>query len=109
MEEKNRKILFIWTEVICLTILIPIFYWATTKLILIPIGETFYHLSKERPFSPWFVVLGVLIIDIGWVILMRLFPKNEHHAKVILTILLFTLSASIISCFWILSALEGAF
>lgn len=109
MEEKNRRTLFVCLEVVCLTILLPIFYWATLKLLYIPLGEIFYHPSKEPIISRWIFAMAILICDAVWIILMTLCPKNERHAKVILTLLVLTISASVLSCFVVLNALEGAF
>lgn len=109
MEERNREILLVCLEVICLTVFLPIFYWGSLKLLYIPLGEIFYHPSKEPVISRWIFALTILLLDIIWIILMKLCPKNKRHAKVILTLLVLTFSASVLSSFWVLDALEGAF
>ncbi len=108
MEEKKRKILLICLEVICLAILLPVFYWATLKLLLFPIADAFY--SSISPTIPlWLFVMLTFVFDAGWIMLMTLCPKSERHAKVILTLLVLTFSASLLSTIAVCNALEGVF
>ena len=109
MEEKNKKILLVCLEVICIATLMPIFYWSALKLLYIPLGKIYYS-SSIKPIIPlWLFVILILICDAGWIALMKLCPKSERHAKVIMTLLVLTFSASVLSCFVVLNALEGAF
>lgn len=109
MEEKKRKILFVCLEVVCLSLLLPTFYWGTLKLVLAPI-EYAYYSSRAEPFIPiWGVVVLVLAIDAIWIVLMKLCPKDKIHIKVVLTLLVLTVSAAILSGFVVIEALSKAF
>jgi len=109
MEEKKRKILFVCLEVVCLAILLPLFYWGTLKLVLAPIEYTYYS-SRAEPFLPiWGVVVLILAIDVIWIALMKLCPKDKIHIKVVLTLLVLTVSAAVLSGFVVIEALSKAF
>ncbi len=109
MEEKKRKILFVCLEVICLVLLLPTFYWGTLKLVLVPIENTYYT-SRANPILPiWGVVVLILAMDAIWIILMKLCPKDKIDTKVVLTLLVLTASAAILSGFVVVEALSKAF
>lgn len=109
MKENSRKILLVCLEVVCLAILLPTFYWGTLKLVLAPI-ENAYYTSRPEPILPiWGVVVLILAIDIIWIVLMKLCPKGTIHIKVVLTLLVLTLSAAILSGFVVIEALSKAF
>jgi len=108
MEEKKQKILLVCLEVICIVTLMPIFYWSALKLLYIPIADIFY--TSKKPIIPlWLFVMLILVCDAGWIKLMMLCPKSERHIKLILTLLVLTFSASLLSCIVVCNALEGAF
>ena len=109
MEEKKRKILLVCLEVVCLALLLPTFYWGTLKLVLAPIENTYYT-SRANPILPiWGVVVLILAIDAIWIVLMRLCPKNKFDTKIVLTFLVLTVSAAILSGFVVIEALSKAF
>ena len=108
MQEKKRLILLICLEVVSLAIMIPIIYCGTIKLLMVPIGEAFYPLER-RCMAVWMVFLAILLLDVLWIVLMRLCPRDKIHVKVVLTSLVLVLSAAVLSCFVVLTALEGAF
>lgn len=107
MEEKKRQSLLIALEAISLGILLPIFYWGTVKLLFVPlVDSTYYPHHKVSTLVAFLVVLG---FDTLWIVLMRLCPRNTIHVKVVLTVLVLTVSAAILSCFVIADALDKAF
>jgi len=109
MQEKNQKILLISLEVISLAIILPIFYWGTLKLVLAPIEDAYYT-SRADPILPiWGVVVLILSIDAIWIVLMKLCPKDKIHIKLVLTLLVLTLSAAVLSGFFVIEALSKAF
>ncbi|HLB73436.1 MAG TPA: hypothetical protein VJJ98_05420 [Sedimentisphaerales bacterium] len=109
MQEKKQKILLISLEVISLAALLPIFYWGTLKLVLAPI-EDMYYTSRAHPILPiWGVIVLILVIDAIWIVLMKLCPKDKIHIKVVLTLLLLTVSAAVLSGFVVIEALSKAF
>ncbi|MHC4154932.1 MAG: hypothetical protein ACYST6_08435 [Planctomycetota bacterium] len=108
MQEKKRLILLICLEIISLAIMIPIIYCGTIKLFFGPIDDAFY--PYERRLIPvWMVFIAILLLNVLWIILMRLCPRDTIHVKVVLTSLVLVLSAAVLSCFVVLGALEGAF
>ncbi len=111
MQEKKRKILLICLEVVSLAIILPIFYWGTVKLLLGPIEDTFYpHMPYQQRFvSTWIASFAILAFDTIWIVLMKLCLRDKIHVKVVLTLLVLTFSASVLSCFIIVDALTGAF
>lgn len=108
MQEKSQKILLICLEVISLAILLPLFYWSIVKLLLHPIGYMFYphDLYEYRIVSTWMVWVVILFFDAIWIILMKKYLRGKVHIKVVLTLLILTFSAAVISCFVILDALS---
>lgn len=114
MQEKNRKTLLICLEVVSLAILVPVLYCGTVKLLLGPrenigpIEEIFYpHMPyQHRIVSTWMFFGFILVINVIWIILMKKCLRNKIHVKVVLTLLVLTISAAVISCFVILDALS---
>jgi len=104
MQEKKRKILLISLEVISLAIILPIFYWYTLKLVIDPIE---IHVFEVIPTMLFFLI--VIGFDILWIVLMRACPRINIHIKVVLTVLILTLSASFLTCLIVLQALSDAF
>jgi hypothetical protein len=109
MKESRHRILFICLEVVCLATLLPVFYWGTLKLVLAPI-ENMYYTSHANPILPiWGVVVLILAIDTIWIVLMRLCPKDKFDIKIVLTLLVLTVSAAVLSGFVVIEALSKAF
>jgi len=109
MQRKKQKILLMCLEIISLAIILPIFYWGTLKLVLAPIEDTYYT-SRADPILPiWGVVVFILAIDAIWIVLMKLCTKDKIHIKVVLTLLVLTLSAAVLSGFVVIEALSKAF
>lgn len=112
MQEKKQKILLICLEAISLAILLPVFYWGAVRFMLRPIGKIFYPPDLYygyRVISAWMVFVFILVFNAIWVTLMKLCPQDKTHIKVVLTLLVLTFSASVLSCFIVLDALEGTF
>jgi hypothetical protein len=109
MKQKNPKILLICMEVISLGIIIPIIYCGTLKLLMVPIADAFYSRYPHPYEHRWIIFPAVLLLDVLWIILMRLCPRDKIHVKVVLTLLILALSASVLSCFVICHALGAAF
>jgi len=107
MQENKQKILLICLEVISLAVLLPIFFCGTFKLLFIPLVDVIYY--PHRKVSTLMAFLIVLGFDFVWIVLMRLCPRDKFHVKVVLTLLVLTLSAVILTCFVWADALEGAF
>jgi hypothetical protein len=99
--------LLICLEVISLIILLPIFYCGTVKSLFTPLVDVIYY--PQRKISTLMAFLVVLGFDAAWIILMRLCPKNEIHVKVVLTLLVLTFSAVILTCFILADFLNGIF
>ena len=114
MQEKTKKILLISLEAISLAILLPILYCGTIKLLLGPrdgigpIERIFYpHMPyQNRIVSTWMVFVFFLVINAIWIILMKKCLPKKINVKVVLTLLVLTISAAVISCFVILDALS---
>ncbi len=96
MQDKKRKNPLSRLGIVCLVILIPIVYWRTTLLLFQPM-----NLYTPLWFSPQLGLLVIVGFDIMWVILMKLCPLKCTKVKIVLTVLVLTLSASVITC-WIL-------
>ena len=92
MQEKNPKISLTPFEIVLLAILIPIIYLGA----VISIFGKEYNLPW-RMVSVRLVVFIVLGFDMIWVILMKFWPLKYTRAKVLLTLLVLTLSAIILT------------
>lgn len=96
-------------EVVLLAIILPIFYCGTLKVAMTSI-EKMYYTSRTHPILPiWGVVVLILAIDVIWIVLMKLCPRDKFHVKVVLTFLVLTLSAAGLSGFVVTEALSKAF
>jgi len=92
MEEEKRKFPLSSFEVVCLAIILPVIYLGSVLLIY---GKE-YHL-------PWrivYIVAGeaaaitiILAFDVVWVIMVLLRAQKRTRTKLILTLLVLTLSA----------------
>ena len=102
MQEKTRKILLIFLEVISLAILLPKLFWGTVKLLLGSIEVS--NLNNIVP--TWMVFVFILVFNAIWFMLMKLCPRDKIHVKVVLTLLVLTFSAAVLFCF---IYLKGAF
>jgi len=107
MEEKIRKTLSICLEILCLSVLLPLFYWGSFKLLFVPLSDlTYYPNQKISLLTAFIIVLG---FDAIWLILMKLCYKGKTHIKLIITFFVLAFSAVILTCFVIAEALKGAF
>ena len=112
MQEKKRKILLICLEVISMAIFLPVFYWGSVRFMLKPTGNMFYPPDLHREHHivyTWMVFVFILVFNVIWFLLLALCPREKVHAKIVLTLLVLTFLASVLSCFVALDALEGAF
>ncbi len=108
MEEKYHKILSICLEILCLAILLPLFYWGSVKLLFVPIAECAYY-PNEEAISLLMAFVIVLSFDAIWLLLMKFCFRRKTHIKVIVTLYVMAFSAVILTCFVIANALGGAF
>jgi hypothetical protein len=107
MRYNKRTILLICLEVVSLGVMIPLIYWSACKLLFIPLCDAVT--GSRSKISAGAVALMVLVFDVVWIILMRLCPRGQIHVKIVLTLLVLTLSAVVVSCLFVATALEGAF
>jgi hypothetical protein len=107
MEEKKCKILFVCLEIICLVILLPLFYWGSVKLLFVPLSDLTYYPNQKISILTAFII--VLSFDAIWLILMKLCFKGKAHIKLIITLFVLAFSAVILTCFVLAEALKGAF
>jgi hypothetical protein len=102
MQENKRKLSLTWWEIVCLAILALIVYFGGTMLL----GK-----QMNLHLGPWFFTpVGLLVVlgfDIIWVVLMKLWPLQNVKVKLVLTVLVLTLSVSVITCWILLNALSG--
>ena len=108
MDAKKRKILLIFMEVTSLAMSLPLLYWGTLNLILAPIENAYY--TSRVPIIPiWGVVALIIVVNIIWIMLMKLCPKEKIDVKIVLTLLVLTVSVAILSGFVVIEALSKAF
>lgn len=104
MQEKSPKIPLTPFEVVFLAILSLIIYLSTFILLREPIE---YYVFEEIP--TWLVFLVILGFDVAWTIGVCLWPLKNIKVKIVLTVIVLTLSASILTCLYVLHILRGAF
>ena len=102
MQEKKRKFPFTPLETILLAILTPIIYLGTTMLLFKPMNSVY----MPDWFFSWLGFFIVLGFDVVWVVIMRLWPLKNIKVKIVLTVLVITLSASVLTCWVALNALS---
>jgi hypothetical protein len=107
MRYNKRTILLICLEVVSLAVMIPLIYWSACKLLFVPLGDAVTGSGSK--ISAGAVVLMVSVFDVAWIILMRLCPRDQIHVKIVLTLLVLTLSAVVVSCVWLAVGLEAGF
>ena len=104
MQEKKQKYLVVFLIAGWIVVSIPVVYWLTFKLLLEPVE--IYVFGK---IPTWLVFLIVIGVNIGWIVVMKVWSLKSIYIKIVLTLLVFTLSASFLTCFVVLRALSGAF
>ena len=82
-------------------------YFAGIIILFKPLVDWFYY--PERKISTPAVFAIVLSFDVAWLVLMFFSLKKHPQIKLILTLIVFTLSVIILSCFVFADALKGAF
>ena len=97
MQKKKRSFPFSPLEAILLAILVLIIYVGSFKMLFRPINKSM--LSTQ---SACLMVIG---FDVIWCIAMKMWPLKNIRIKIVLSILVFTLSASVVSCFMFLESL----
>jgi hypothetical protein len=106
MEKKKRIFPLSIYEVILLVIIIPIVFYYLEKL-LWTFGErgeakrlnwfiTCIGYLLEKPWNPW-GPLFILGFNCLWIIAMKLWPLKNPRIKIYSTLLLFTISAAILT------------
>ena len=103
LERKGRPLL-ICIEVVCMATLTPIIYVGGYVLLSGPID-----LLLSKGISTWSAFFVVLGFDVLWIVLMKLWPLKNIHVKIALTLFVFTVSASILTCFVVVPVLRDAF
>ena len=88
MQEDERKFPFRCWEIVSMSVLVPIIYLTAVLSIF---GKE-YNLPW-RMVSDRLVVFMILGLDMTWIILMKFWPLKNTRAKVLLTLLVLTLSA----------------
>ena len=106
-DEQKRGMLLIYLEAICLALIIPLFYWGTFRILLDTVANRIYDPHGDVAFVV--ALLVIVALNGAWLKLMALCPKKDLHAKIILTLLVLTLSVAVLSCFIVARALRGAF
>ncbi|MHC4259615.1 MAG: hypothetical protein ACYSTF_04290 [Planctomycetota bacterium] len=101
---QKKKLVLLALEITLAAILIPVVYWVAAKLLIEPIER---HVFEEVPTG--LVFLMVIGFDVGWVIAMKVWKLKRIDIKIILTLLVLTLSASALTCLVALGAMAGAF
>jgi uncharacterized RDD family membrane protein YckC len=107
MEEKRRKILFICLEVVCLAILLPLFYWVSVKLLFVPLAKCSDYTNPITALLVAFI--AVVSFDFVWFLLMMLCYRNKTHIKIILTLFVLAFSAAILTCFFAVVVMDKVF
>ena len=102
MQEKKRKLPLSSLEIVLLAILSLIIFWGTMRLLLRPMND-YAPYWFSTPLGPS-CVLG---IDIVWIIILRSWKLKNVKVKIIITSLVFTISASVLACWILLNALRG--
>ena len=105
MQEKKQK-LRRW-EIVSMAILTPIIFSVATMLLLRPIENVVYY--PHRKISTLVAFLVDLGFDVAWIIIMKLWPLENIKVKIVLTLLVLTFSAAILTCFIIIDGLSRAF
>lgn len=91
-------------------------YWKVVSvalliLIVYAIGVIFLYEPINYLMDDWFFtwrgMLAVLGFDVMWIIIMLLCPLRSIKVKVVLTLLVFALSASILTCWALLESLSS--
>jgi ABC-type phosphate/phosphonate transport system permease subunit len=93
VSENVKKRLSVTSEVIILIILAVGLYLGELKLLVDPIS-----IMGDWPFSTQFFA-AVLTFDVIWFVTIRVWPLKNVHVKIILTILVVTFSAAIMTCY----------
>jgi hypothetical protein len=107
MQEKGKKILLIRLEIFSLAVLLLIFYVGMVKLLYVPLLDWAYY--PTRNIHTFKALIIVLSFDFVWLLLMKICFKDKMHIKIILTLLVLTFSAAILTCFVLAHATEHAF
>jgi len=103
MRQKDKKLLLVALEVVLLIIVVPILFAGAYFLLL----EIARHYGL--PEIPYWLAPLVLCFDVLWIVLILLSSWINIHVRVILTILVFTLSASVLFWLFAMWVLSGVF
>ena len=107
MSPKMRKIILNTSKVFSLTVAVILAYLGGIKLLFVPLVDWLYY--PERKISTPTIFAIVLGFDLAWLLLMCINLKKHLKLKLVLTIIVFVLSAIILSCFLLADALQSAF
>ncbi len=95
MQEKKRKFPLTPLETILLAILTPIIYVGGFMSLVVWQKRSYPDFFENNPYGlSYFIVLG---FDAVWIVLMKLWPYRNIKVKVVLTLLVFILSALVLT------------
>ena len=104
MLQKKRKFLLICLELIFLAVLTALIYVGSYVLLFGPMD-----LLISKGISTWVALFVILGFDLVWIIIMKLWPLKNIHVKIVLTLIVFAVSASILTCLIVVPVLRDAF
>lgn len=103
MQEKKRKFPLSIPEIVFLIIFVPISFYVAMRIFIKPMNRPDMPYWFFGPIGP-IIVIG---FDVLWVIAMRILSLKSIRVKIYLTLLVFTLSASVLACWVLLKLLSG--
>ncbi|MCJ7728697.1 MAG: hypothetical protein MUO27_02280 [Sedimentisphaerales bacterium] len=96
---QRKKGLSITLEVVVLAILTIVAYWGVVRLMIgRPIRIIGIYINGDWVFSGVFLI-AVLTFDIIWLATIKFWPVKNIHIKIVLTLLVFVLSAAVVTCY----------
>lgn len=94
MSAKEQKSKLRWYEIISLIILTPIVYCIAVHCLSIPVVDFIFNREKISVLTPVLIVVG---FDILSMTLIYYYLQNRFRVKIVLVVLIFTLSAAILT------------
>ncbi|MFA7486058.1 MAG: hypothetical protein WCZ89_08545, partial [Phycisphaerae bacterium] len=94
-------------KIVCLIILLPLFYWGSVKILFVPLAKLSDYTNPTTALLIAFIV--VVSFDFIWFLLMMIYYRNKTHIKVILTLFILALSAAILTCFFAVVVMDKTF
>ncbi len=95
MQEKKRKFPLTPLESIFLAIFTIVFYVGGFILLVVWQGRSYPNFFENNPYGlSYLIVIG---LDVGWIMLMKIWPYRNIKVKIALTLLVFVLSALVLT------------